>query len=103
MAAGVLCTAAFILFDLAVYFMATKRCIPDKNDGRNAKTVDVAKYFPFDGDSLIVDEKSGLELAGELPVFDGAEALFPCIRNSPMPFIPKAPLNVTVQIFLTKS
>lgn len=68
---------AFLLFDLAVYQLFTKRCISDYSDGLKAKSVELDKYLPFDENSLIYDTKADIGLEGDLPVLDGAAALFP--------------------------
>lgn len=74
-----LCAVAlvFALFNLSVYFLFTKPCLPDKSEGRSARTIDVWRYLPFDNNSLIVKDKAEVEFSGELPVLDGAEGLYP--------------------------
>ena len=74
-----LCAVAlvFALFNLSVYFLFTKPCLPDESEGRSARTIDVWRYLPFDENSLIVKEKAQVEFSGELPVLDGAEGLYP--------------------------
>ena len=57
--------------------MFTKRCLPSYGDGMQAKSIELAEYLPFDKDSKIVKLKSDLQLHGDLPVIDGAAALYP--------------------------
>lgn len=71
--AVVLC---FALFNIAVYSLCTKRCIPD-NEIPKARVIELDKYLPFDENSGIVNIKSELPMTGELPVIDGAEGLYP--------------------------
>lgn len=70
----VLCFAGF---DFAVYRLFTKRCISDYSEGMQAKSVELDEYLPFDGGSKIAIKKSELTLTGDLPVVDGAAALYP--------------------------
>lgn len=69
--------AMFALFDIGIYQVFTKRCISDYSKGMQAKSVDLDKYLPFDENSQIVKIKSELQLSGDLPVLDGAAALYP--------------------------
>ena len=73
----VFAAACFFVFNLCVYMICTKPCLPDRSEGMRAKSVELAEYLPFDEDSQIVDRKSELKLQGKLPVIDGAAALYP--------------------------
>nr|WP_306558749.1 substrate-binding domain-containing protein [Campylobacter sp. CS_ED1] len=42
-----------------------------------AKSIEVSKFLPFDENSQIYKTKADLNLQGDLPVIDGAAALFP--------------------------
>lgn len=68
---------SFVLFDLSIYEMITKRYINHLSDGMQAKSIELERYLPFDNDSKIVDIDSETKLSGDLPVIDGAAALYP--------------------------
>lgn len=67
----------FFVFNFSIYMICTKPCLPDRSEGMRAKSVELIEYLPFDEDSQIVDRKSEFKLRGELPVIDGAAALYP--------------------------
>ena len=68
----------FLLFDLSVYNLFTKRCISDYSEGMQVKSIELGKYLPFEESSAIVKLDSEFKLTGEdLPVLDGATALYP--------------------------
>lgn len=69
--------AMFAAFDIAVYNIFTKRYINDTSSEMQAKSIEVSKYLPFDENSGIVKIDSAAKLSGELPVIDGAAALYP--------------------------
>lgn len=73
----VLIAALFIAFDLAIYNVFTKRYINHTSEGMQAKSVELDKYLPFEEDSEVAKINSSLTLAGDLPVLDGAAALYP--------------------------
>lgn len=70
-------TALFTIFDLGIYTCFTQRCIENESAEFQAKSVEVSAYLPFAEETAIVKQKSSLQLSGELPVLDGAAALFP--------------------------
>lgn len=76
---GILLLAAgiFATFDLSVYQVFTKRYINHTSEGMQAKSIELDKYLPFDENSMIVKLDSETKLSGELPVIDGAAALYP--------------------------
>lgn len=67
----------FIVLNLTIFFVFTRRCIPTTSEGMQAKSVELGAYLPFDEDSLIVDMEGSLKLTEDLPVIDGAAALYP--------------------------
>ena len=67
----------FVAFDVTVYKAVTKRYINHTSEGMQAKSVELEKYLPFGENSEIVRINSDLKLSGELPVIDGAAALYP--------------------------
>ncbi|MBE6847110.1 MAG: phosphate ABC transporter substrate-binding protein, PhoT family [Ruminococcus sp.] len=70
-------SAMFLAFDLGIYHCFTKRCTETESAEFQAKSVEVSAYLPFDADSAIVRHRSEVQLTGDLPVMDGAAALFP--------------------------
>ncbi len=75
-----LCVVAvgFVAFDLLIYFNITTRYISNRSDEMKAKSIEISKYLPFDDESLAKKyENASLSLLGDLPVIDGAAALFP--------------------------
>lgn len=69
--------AMFAAFDIAVYNIFTKRYISDTSPEMQAKSIELSKYLPFDENSGIVKTDSAAKLSGDLPVIDGAAALYP--------------------------
>lgn len=69
--------AVFVVFDIAVYQVFTRRCISDYSDGMQAKSVELDEYLPFVEETKIVKRRSSLQLSEDLPVLDGAAALYP--------------------------
>ena len=68
---------ALAAFDLAVWQGITRRYIDRHSDEMKRSSVAVSAFLPFDPDSRIVRVESGLTLSGDLPVLDGAAALYP--------------------------
>ena len=73
----VLLIIMFVLFDLGIYLMFTKRCFSDYSEGMQAKSIELDQYLPFEEDSLVAKTDSEIKLSGDLPVVDGAAALYP--------------------------
>ena len=67
----------FVVLNLTVFFVFTYRCIPHTSEGMQAKSVELAAYLPFEEDSGIVKLDGSLKLTENLPVIDGAAALYP--------------------------
>ena len=67
----------FVLFDIGIYQTFTRRCISDYSEGMQAKSVELDEYLPFREESKIIKMRSELQLSGDLPVIDGAAALYP--------------------------
>lgn len=67
----------FIGFDLCVYQLFTKKCLSDESKSMRAKSIELDKYLPFEEDSEIVKVRSAFRLTEDLPVIDGATALYP--------------------------
>lgn len=74
----ILTAAAMVLLNLSIYVFATSRFIDRSPELMVNKSIELDKYLPFTEDSAIVKMKSdSIRLSGELPVLDGATALFP--------------------------
>ncbi|MCQ4637576.1 substrate-binding domain-containing protein [Anaerovorax odorimutans] len=73
----VLVALGFVIFNVTVYTVCTKPCLPDRSEAMQAKSIELDQYLPFDENSQIVNIKSNCEMKGELPVIDGAAALYP--------------------------
>ncbi len=67
----------FAVLDFSIYQTFTKKVIPDTSPEMQAKSVEVSEYLPFREDSKIVKRRSEISLTGDLPVLDGAAALYP--------------------------
>ena len=67
----------FAAFDIVVYNIFTKRYVNDTSPEMQAKSIELSKYLPFDKNSGIVKIDSVTKLSGDLPVIDGAAALYP--------------------------
>lgn len=68
---------AFVLFDLSLYFGYAQKFRSGSSKLMITKSIETDRYLPFDENSGIVKYNSELTLEGELPVLDGAAALFP--------------------------
>lgn len=67
----------FILLNVSMFHFFTKKCTIDYSEGMQAKSVELSTYLPFDENSKIVKVDSATKLKGDLPVLDGAAALYP--------------------------
>jgi phosphate transport system substrate-binding protein len=68
---------AFAGFDLSLYGLFTKRCIDTSSEEMQKYSVELHRYMPFDSGSEAVKAETELKLSGDLPVLDGAAALYP--------------------------
>ncbi len=73
----VLIVVVFVLFNLSIYFVLTRRLANNFSDTSQAKMIDVAAYLPHNPESDLVRIDSSLKLTENLPVLDGAAALVP--------------------------
>ena len=73
----ILIAACFVGYDVLIWNLITKRYINDAGNDVQVKSIELDKYLPFDENSSIVPVESELTLSGELPVLDGASALYP--------------------------
>ena len=67
----------FAGFDLAIYGFFTKRCIDTSSEEMKRYSVELHRYMPFEEGSEAVKADTELRLSGDLPVLDGAAALYP--------------------------
>ncbi len=67
----------FALFNVAIYNIFTHRVIHRYGEEMQAKSVSLHEYLPFREDSKIVKTDSDFKLTDDLPVIDGAAALYP--------------------------
>ncbi len=67
----------FALLWTVIWLFVTSRCVSDADDEMKIKMIDVSGNLPFDENSHIVHCRTDAALEGELPVLDGAAALFP--------------------------
>ena len=67
----------FLALNLTIFFVFTRRCIPSTSKGMQAKSVELSDYLPFDENSEIVALDGSLKLENDLPIIDGAAALYP--------------------------
>ena len=63
--------------DLSIFNVVTKRYIDPRGDEMKSRSIEVSEYLPFTEDSGIVHVDSSVKLSGDLPVIDGAAALYP--------------------------
>ena len=52
--------AVFVIFDVTIYRVFTKRCMSDYSEGMQAKSVELDEYLPFEEESKIVKKKSAI-------------------------------------------
>lgn len=67
----------FILTGILIYCNITSRFNFERTDELKAKSIEVDEYLPFDENSKTVTVDTDFKLEGDLPVIDGAAALYP--------------------------
>ena len=67
----------FILLGTFIYVTFTSKLLYKRSDGLKAKSIELDQYLPFDEDSNTNTIDTDFTLSGELPVIDGAAALYP--------------------------
>lgn len=72
-----LAVSFFVLMDLSIWMLFTRRCANTFGTAVAAKAIEPADYLPFVEDSGVVKLDGADKLTGELPVLDGAAALLP--------------------------
>lgn len=72
----VLTAGLFLAFNLSIFYGFTVRCLGGSEEFQ-AKSIAVSEYLPFAEETLVVKQKAPFTLTGDLPVLDGAAALYP--------------------------
>lgn len=67
----------FVLVNLMMYELVTKRLGNNFGASNTAKMIDVSRFLPFEEGSDLARIATDFRLEGELPVLDGAAALVP--------------------------
>lgn len=67
----------FAGFDFSVYNLFTKRYINNTSEQMQAKSIELEKYLPFEENSEVIKVDTDFKLTENLPVIDGAAALYP--------------------------
>ena len=95
----------FILtaFDFAFYRLVVKRYVNQSNAEMQAKSIELHKFLPFEQDSQIVRVSSSLKLSGDLPIIDGAAALYPVFSAFVAASYPKDSVEFDGQNFTSAS
>ena len=73
----ILLLLGLVAFDFAFYSLVVKRYINQSSAEMQAKSIELHKFLPFEQGSQIVRASSSLKLSGDLPIIDGAAALYP--------------------------
>lgn len=70
--------AVFVAYNCIFYFNVTVRFVNHQNEELQAKSVELSEYLPFDANSkAVVCEDASVKFTDNLPVIDGAAALYP--------------------------
>lgn len=71
----------FVCLDYFLYSTFTVKYISDKDESFKAKSIDIPRFLPFDENTEAVTIDTDLEISGDLPVLDGAAALYPVFSS----------------------
>ncbi|MDR1018421.1 MAG: substrate-binding domain-containing protein [Lachnospiraceae bacterium] len=69
--------AVFVLLNLSIYKTVTRRFIDTSNKKVKNNTIQLKDYLPFDDKSSVVKVNSKTKITDDIPVLDGATALYP--------------------------
>lgn len=94
---------SFVVFDLGIYFCFTSKYIDRSPELMKSSSIELDKYLPFEENSLAVKTETDLTLSGELPVLDGATALFPVYSAFMNAYYPEGSCEFTGDGFTEKS
>ncbi|MCQ2467795.1 MAG: substrate-binding domain-containing protein [Clostridia bacterium] len=67
----------YVALGVFIYLKFTVRVAYERSDGLKAKSIELDEYLPFDDNSQTVTIDTDLKLESDLPVIDGAAALYP--------------------------
>ncbi len=95
--------SCFVLFDIAIYNSVTKKYINNTSESMQAKSIELEKYLPFDENSQIVNINSSLKFSDNLPVVDGAAALYPVFSAFVNAVYPSESVSFDGENFLSDS
>ncbi|MCQ2529517.1 MAG: substrate-binding domain-containing protein [Saccharofermentans sp.] len=71
----------FAGFNLLCYQLFTRSFVYDRSSTLKAKSIEIGDYLPFDKSSKAITVDASLKLDGNLPVVDGAAALYPVFSS----------------------
>ncbi len=93
----------FVALDFGIYNLFTKRCISNASEGMKAKSIELDEYLPFQEDSKVVKVDSDITLTGDLPIIDGAAALYPVCSATVHALYPEDSVHFDGENFTTDS
>ena len=90
-------------FDFTFYRLVVKRYVNQSSAEMQAKSIELHKFLPFEQGSQIVRASSSLKLSGDLPIIDGAAALYPVFSAFVAANYPKQSVEFDGQNFTSAS
>lgn len=93
----------FVLLNMGIYNLFTKRCINNSSESMKAKSIELSEYLPFEVDSKVVKVDSKTKLTGELPIIDGAAALYPIFSATVYALYPEESVSFDGENFSQES
>lgn len=85
----ILIIIGFIIYDYSFYFLITKNYINNYGESMQEKSIDLDTYLPFKEGSLIIHESSDIKIENNIPIIDGATALYPIYASYVEALYPK--------------
>ena len=67
----------FILFNMSIYNLVTIKYINKYDENHREKSINLKEYLPFEESSKIVHKTSNIKITEDIPLIDGATALYP--------------------------
>lgn len=93
----------FILFNIGLYNLITKNYINHYDKNMKEKSINLELYLPFKSNSLIVHEISDIKINENIPVIDGATALYPVYSSFVEALYPEETVKYNDNDFLEDS
>ena len=93
----------FILFNLSLYNLITRNYINHYDNNMKEKSINLELYLPFKEDSLIVHRTSDIKITENIPIIDGATALYPIYSSYVEALYPKDSVKYNDNDFLDSS